>query len=325
MTNAAMPAHKLGTKYHTAAGPQPAPRLVAVIPAHNEERFIGSVVLQTRPHVHSVIVVDDGSTDATGAVAEAAGAIVVRHHTNCGKGAALNTGLCRARELNPAAVVMLDADGQHAPAEMGPVVAPALAAEADIVVGSRYLHAETATPKHRVWGHRAFNLLTNLTSGVPVTDSQSGFRAFSARALDCIQFSSKGFSVESEMQFLAQQHDLTLVEVPITIEYQDESKRPVIGHGLMVLNGVLQLIGQHRPLLFFGVPGLAALLAGMGWGVWVVRIYAQSQELAVGYALLSVLLTIVGSLGLFSGIILHSLRGMLLHYLRIDEGRDVRH
>ncbi len=295
-------------------------RVVAIIPAYNEERFIGSVVLKARRFAGTVIVVDDGSSDDTAAVAEAAGAVTVRHATNQGKGVALNTGFARARELAPDAVVVLDGDGQHLTSEMDQVLAPALAGEADIVVGSRYLEHTSDVPRHRVLGHWAFNRLTRLTSGIASTDSQSGYRAFSRRAVDALHFSSHGFSVESEMQFLAQDLGLRLKEVPITIRYTDKPKRSVVSHGLTVLNGILQLVGQHRPLLFFGVPGLLALLTGIVWGGVVVRIYSVSGQLAVGYALISVLLTILGSLGLFAGIILHSVRGLILDYLRSMDG-----
>lgn len=287
------------------------PHVVAVIPAYNEERYIGSVVLRARPHVDTVLVVDDGSTDATAHIAEAAGAIVVRHERNQGKGVALNSGLRRARSLHPDAIVVLDGDGQHLPEEVPAVLAPILEGQADLVIGSRYLNGHDHVPGHRVWGHRAFNLLTQVTSGVRASDSQSGFRAFSPRAVDCVRFSSDGFSVESEMQFLAREHGLRLAEVEITADYFEKPKRPVVQHGLLVLNGVLHLVGQYRPLLFFGAPGLVVLLIGMGWGWWVVDIYRRMGQLAVGYALASVLLTILGSLSLFAGIILHSIRGLL--------------
>jgi glycosyltransferase involved in cell wall biosynthesis len=295
-------------------------RVVAIIPAYNEERFIGSVVLKARPHVEAVIVIDDGSSDGTCAIAECAGAITAVHPANQGKGAALNTGFAKARELAPDAVVMLDGDGQHLPEELDKVLAPVLSGEADIVVGSRYLEHTSDVPRHRVLGHRAFNALTRLTSGVDATDSQSGYRAFSRRAVDALHFSSRGFSVESEMQFLAQDLGLRFAEVPITIRYPDKPKRSVVSHGLLVLNGILQLVGQHRPLLFFGVPGLLALLAGIVWGGVVVDIYRRSTQLAVGYALISILLTILGSLGLFAGIILHSVRGLIVDYLRSMDG-----
>jgi len=292
--------------------------IVAVIPAYNEERYIGSVVLKTRKHVDTVIVVDDGSTDLTAEIAEAAGAVVVRHEGKEGKGTALSTGFRRIRELDPAAVVMLDGDGQHLTEEVPQLLAPVLRGEADLVIGSRYLQKRGGVPRHRIWGHWFFTTLTNLLSGKRTTDSQSGFRAFSPRAIECIRFSSEGFSVESEMQFLAKQHNLRLAEVIITANYVEKSKRPVVKHGLLVLDGVLHIIGQYRPLLFFGLGGLALLLVGLIWGGWVVIIYQRTTQLAVGYALISILLTIVGSLGLFVGIILHSVRGLLLELVGAD-------
>jgi glycosyltransferase involved in cell wall biosynthesis len=262
------------------------------------------------------LVVDDGSTDATAQIAEAAGATVIRHERNQGKGMALNTGFCKARELSPDALVLLDADGQHFPEEVPVLLAPILAGEADLVIGSRYLNGrENGVPGHRAWGHRVFNLLTRATSGVGATDSQSGFRAMSRRALHELSFSSAGFSVESEMQFLARERGLRVVEAPITADYAERPKRSVVQHGLLVLNGVLRLVGQYRPLLFFGVPGAIVLLAGLGWGVWVVELYRRYGDLAVGYAMISVLLTILGAVTLTTGVILHSIRGLLLELL----------
>jgi glycosyltransferase involved in cell wall biosynthesis len=287
------------------------PYVVAIIPAYNEERYIGSVVLKTQEYTDQVIVVDDGSADRTASIAGLAGAQVVRHGVNQGKGTALNTGFRAARSLHPQAIVILDGDGQHLPEEVPYVLAPILAGDADIVVGSRYLRNPCSVPRHRVWGHRAVNLLTDLGSGVSVSDSQSGFRAFSPRAVEAISFSSTGFSVESEMQFLARDHGLRIVEVPITADYTDRPKRSVLNHGLKVLNGVLRLMGQYRPLLFFGVPGLAVLLVGLGWGVHAVDLLPRSQTLAAAYALLAVLLAVLGSLSLFTGITLHSVRGIL--------------
>jgi hypothetical protein len=85
---------------------------------------------------------------------------------------------------------------------------------------------------------------------------------------------------------------------------------------MKVLNGILHMIGQYRPLLFFGVPGLAVVLFGLMGGVWVIDIYRDMRELAVGYALISVLLIITGMLALFTGITLHSVRGLLFEIVR---------
>jgi len=295
----------------------PPKRVVAVIPAYNEERFIGSVVLRAREYVDHVLVVDDGSRDNTANIAELAGAEVIRHEENRGKGIALNTAFDHARaHYMPAAVVTLDADWQHAPEELPIVLAPILADEADLVIGSRYLKPTGEVPWKRVVGHWGFNMLINTTSGTHLTDSQSGFRAFSEQALQYITFTSKGFSVESEMQFLATDYKLRVVEVPIRIRYEDGAKRSVITHGFKVLNGILRLIGQTRPLLFFTLPGSIILLIGLGVGLWVVNSYRLHQELAIGTALVAVLLTFIGTLALFTGIILHSLRGLMLDFIR---------
>ncbi len=255
---------------------------VALIPAYNEERFIGTVVLQARKSADLVIVVDDGSTDDTAEVAKGAGAVVIRHHENRGKGAALNSGFCRARELCPRAVVMLDGDGQHHPDEIRRLLAPIWSGEADVVVGSRYLGEEKDVPLIRIWGHQLFTWVTNRLSGVAVTDSQSGFRAFSPTAVEAITFSSAGFSVESEMQFLAQEYNLKVVEVPISADYRDKAKRSVFAHGLMVLGGVLRLVSQYRPLLFFGSAGSLSVIAGLGLELNVIDRLRETGRLATG-------------------------------------------
>jgi glycosyltransferase involved in cell wall biosynthesis len=289
-------------------------KIVAVIPAYNEERFIGSVVLRARQYADAVVVVDDGSTDATGEIAEAAGAIVVRHEHNRGKAAALNTGFREAREMTPEVVVTLDGDWQHRCEEIPTLARPVLEDGVDMAVGSRFLGVKSRIPGFRALAIRALTLATNIGSGLGLSDSQTGFRAFSPRAIQMATFRSGGFSVESEMQFLAREHGLKVMELPIASRYDDGSKRNPIPHWLQVLNGVLRLIGQYRPLLFFGVPGMATLFLGLLWGAWVVNIYRTSQTLAIGYALVVLLLLTVGVFALFTGIILHSIRALLLEF-----------
>lgn len=297
-------------------------RILVIMPVYNEERFVGSAVIQARRYADAVIVVDDGSQDGTAEIAQTAGAIVVQHEHNMGKGAALNTGFRKATEFAPSAVVTMDADGQHYPDEMPAVIAPVLSGQADIVVGSRYLarHSQVKVPIHRMVGHWVLTHLTNVFSRVSTTDSQSGFRAFSPLALKCLYFRSQGFSVESEMQFLAREHALKVLEVPITVHYKDKPKRSAVVQGLVVLNGLLRFVGQYRPLLFLGGPGFLLILVGVGWGLWVVDIYIATHTLAIGYALICTLLVIVGTLSLFAGIILHTIRNMLRDFF--EPGSD---
>jgi len=297
-------------------------QVVVVIPAYNEERFIGSVVLRAQKSADRIIVVDDGSIDATAEVAQAAGAIVIQHEQNKGKGVALNTGFQYARKLKPEMVITIDADGQHVPEEIDRLSAPIREGTADIVVGSRYLEKTSKVPRHRIWGHRFFNIMTGQASGVSLSDSQSGFRAFSKRALETITFKSSSFSVESEMQFLASEQNLNIVEVPITIHYDEKPKRSVMVHGLIVLNGLLRLVGQYRPLLFLGLTGLILIAAGLAWALPVINIYRRFQIIPLGYFFISVALNLSGLFSLFTGIILHSVRGLLLDMLQTHGARE---
>jgi glycosyltransferase involved in cell wall biosynthesis len=285
---------------------------IAVIAAYNEDRFIGSVVLKAQRYVDHIIVVDDGSTDQTPFVAEQAGAVVIRHEHNRGKAEAVNTGLQRAREMNAALVILMDADGQHDPAEIPALIAPIEAGQVDLVVGSRFLGVRSRIPRWRVMGQHVLTLATNIASGVSLSDSQSGFRALSHKALQTLSFRPNGgFSIESEMQFLIQQHRLLVQEIPVSMTYAEGPKRNPFAHGLQVINGIIALVSQHRPLFFFGVPGLLILLCGILMGVVVVDRYNTYQTLAVGYALISVLLSITGIQTLFTGIVLHSIRAFL--------------
>ncbi len=114
------------------------------------------------------------------------------------------------------------------------------------------------------------------------------------------------------MQFLAREHRHKVVEVAISADYADPAKRSPVMQGLGVIDGVMRLVGQTRPLLFMGVPGLFLLLLGLLIGLDVVAIYAASSRLAVGYALLSIMCIIIGAMTLFSGVILHSMRALLI-------------
>jgi glycosyltransferase involved in cell wall biosynthesis len=295
-------------------------RRVAIIPAYNEDKYISGVVLKSRRYVDQVVVVDDGSTDLTGVLAEEAGATVITHRPNQGKGAAVRTGLLWAHQAGMEAAVLLDGDGQHNPHDIAKLVEPVLNGEADIVVGSRFIgqDARRNIPTWRQAGQRTLNAATALSSGTGLTDSQSGFRAFSRRAVVvlCAELTSTDFTVESEMQFLARQHNLRTLETPVVVDYDVALKRNPILHGMEVLNGILRLVGQARPLLFVSVPGIIVLALGLLLGLLVVDIYGRTHELAVGYALLTVLLAVVGILALFTGIILHTMRAFFIQISR---------
>jgi glycosyltransferase involved in cell wall biosynthesis len=285
-------------------------RVVAIIPAFNEERNVGSVVLRLRQLVETVIVVNDGSRDETEEVARLAGAQVVSHPRNRGYGAAIRTGLAAAQELEPRAVVLMDADGQHRVEDVRDVVRPILDGEADVAVGSRFFDERTRVPRVRRVAQHGLTWLSNVASGVKLTDSQSGMRAFGPRALGALLLKSTSMAAASEMQFLAGDAQLRVCEVPIEIRYFDEVKRNPIGHGLDVLNGIIRLVSLRRPLLFFGVPGLWVVILGVALALDVVQTFDRVHVLLVGQLIFAVAFLIIGILSIFTAVVLNALQGL---------------
>ena len=290
--------------------------VVAVIPAYNEERFIGSVVLCALNFATTVIVVDDGSTDRTYGIAAAAGAEVIQHKQNRGKGAAINSGFNLARQKDVEVIVLLDGDGQHSPVDIPEIAAPILHGTADMVIGSRYLGLANDIPLYRKIGQSAVTFLTNSASGTTASDSWSGYRAFSKQAVDCIFFREGGWGVDPEFQFQAREHGLRIVEIPIDAIYQEKAKRNPIPHGIRTVNAIVRMVSQHRPLLFFGISGMILLLGGISAGFWVYERFRTVHVLPTGVGLVSVLLIVVGILTLFTGITLNSIRALLVDFSR---------
>ena len=290
--------------------------VVVAVPAYNEDRYIGSLVLKLRAGNRQVLVIDDGSSDDTAEVAEAAGATVISHPHNLGKTAAVETAFEQARHMNVDALVLLDGDSQHDPADIDAMVEPIFDGSAEMVVGSRFAGVRSAIPRWRVVGQHALTLATNIGSGLHLSDTESGFRAFSRRAVDEMRFTARGFALEPATQFQAKARGWKVVEVPIRVHYGIPLKRNPVWHGVGQIDAILRLIAEHRPLLFFGLPGLVVMLAGLALGLQVVRIYDATQQLAIGYSLITVLLVIVGLLATFVGVMLHAIRDIVREALR---------
>ncbi len=287
------------------------PKIVAAIPAFNEEVAIGSVVLKARMFADEVVVVDDGSTDATAELARLAGARVISHPRNLGKGAAIRTAIDYILQDGAEIIVLHDGDMQHDAADIPAVVQPIIEGRADVVIGTRDRHA-AGMPHYRRMGAWFLDHATSWAVGqkLPV-DTQCGFRAFSRKAAESIRPQSHGLGVESEMLIRSIGGGFRLEEVPVSVRYDvDGSSVHPARHGAQVLNTIVALATERRPLLVFGAIGAASLaLAGIV-GLYTALFYHATGVFAIAYALLFVTLAVVGVVSAFTGLILNSIARM---------------
>lgn len=213
------------TGWHRGAAQQHATRIVAVIPAYNAEMKLGGVIHGLRDRVDCVVVVNDGSTDATATVAAAAGAVVVEHALNRGLGCALRTGFDAALAHGADIVVTLDADGQHSPEDIGRVVSRLIANHCEVVIGSRLTNTSQwpKFPPLRLLGNLVLTVLTNAAAGAHLTtDSQSGYRAFTREALSQLDLHATHMAISSEIVLECARTHSRIAEVPIEATYEDE-------------------------------------------------------------------------------------------------------
>ncbi|MFH1707954.1 MAG: glycosyltransferase family 2 protein [Planctomycetota bacterium] len=207
----------------------PPESILVVIPAFNEARNIRRVAAAVMALGHQVLVVNDGSADATAAEAAAAGAEVHSLTVNTGKGAALRAGFRLAGDRRIAAVVMMDGDGQHDPAEIGRLIAVLNAEDAAMVIGSRMTDARSM-PLVRRWTNRCMSWIVSRLARTRLSDTQSGFRAIRADRLSALLPTFDHFEAESEMIVHAGRRGLVIREVPVTTIYgggEMSSIRPV--------------------------------------------------------------------------------------------------
>lgn len=288
------------------------PRVMVAIPAYNEETSIGSVVLKARKHADEVIVVDDGSRDSTAEIARLAGAHVIRHARNLGKGMAIRSAFLFAREKAPDVLVLIDGDHQHDPEEIPELVKPVLDSECDVSLGVRW--GKTAEmPLYRRIGKRTLDYATSacVKNGM-LTDSQCGFRAFSKKAYMELEPEVTGIGTESQILVEAQENGLVISETDVNCRYDVDGSTLKPGrHGMKVLGTVVSVISERRPLFYFGMPGAALVVMGAVMAVMTMQGYFTSGEFAIGYAFLMLLFTVVGVLSLFIGIVLNAVRRII--------------
>lgn len=294
---------------------------MVAMPAYNEGHVIADVIQGCKKYVDNIFVVDDGSLDNTAEVAESMGAFVERHKENKGYGAALKSCFRLAREFNADAMVIIDADGQHNPDDIPKLLEP-LEHDVDIVIGSRFVNGNGKNvPKYRKIGMKFLDSATNLATGLDVTDSQSGFRAYGKKAIENIRIREDNMSAGSEILLQVKDHNLKFTEVEINCRYDIEqcsSQNPLV-HGSTVMLNILHSMNTRRPLYYFTVPGIMLTTIGIFMGIILLRYLNLVGTLGLESTFLFILVILVGIFLTFTGIILDSFSKMIC---QLQEGGD---
>lgn len=288
------------------------PLIVVGIPAYEEEKTIGRVVLKSLEHADKVIVCDDGSSDMTGAIASRLGSEVIRHQRNLGYGAAIRSLFERARELDAEVLVTLDGDGQHDPSEIADVVKPIADGVADVVIGSRFVngHPASAMPWYRRAGIKFITRLANNGAKNDVQDAQSGFRAYNRKALKSLTLLEDGMGASAEILIEARKRGLRVCEVSASCNYDNGSETSThnpVKHGISVVASIVKLVVEERPLTLLGVPGILFLTIGIIFGVWTLQIYGTEHYIVTNIALGALAFVMIGFFALSTAITLYAI------------------
>jgi glycosyltransferase involved in cell wall biosynthesis len=218
-----------------------------VIPVYNEENVIADVLAEIRRQGDFILIaVDDGSDDQTYKVAKENGAIAIRHRINRGKGAAVKTGIEAAKRCQADVIVTIDGDGQHDPGDLAALVRPIIEDGYDVVLGSRLLD-HRGMPFVKVVANKLGNLFTWLFYGIYVSDSQSGFRAFSNYAAAVIDTKADKYEYDSKVIREIKNNRLKFIEVPVKVRYTEYSMGKKQKQGF--INGIQTLVRMIWDLL----------------------------------------------------------------------------
>jgi len=289
-------------------------KILVCIPAFNEAGAITEIIRKSRKYADDIIVYDDGSTDNTYEAATSAGAIVIRNPENKGYGVAIRSLFQAAKEKDADIMVTLDSDGQHNPDQIPELIEP-LKHGFDIVIGSRFLNNsdKQKVPKYRTLGIKTITKLTQAASYNGITDSQSGFRAYTKNALSKINLFEDGMAVSTEILLRAKEKRLLATEVPITINYnvKDTSTHNPISHGIGVLYSVFQFVSLRHPFAFYGLPGIVLL----GFSAYFIKnalnLFSETGYVSTNMILISVGIAVVGVILLATAAILYTLPALL--------------
>ncbi len=284
-------------------------KITVGIPAYNEAKNIASILVELQDIADTIIVCDDGSTDSTASIAEKLGAIVIKHPKNLGYGAGIKSIFNKSKEIGSEILVTFDADGQHRIDDIKKVVEPIEKNNADIVIGSRFLdNAKDRIPGYRKIGINIITKVTNSTLKEKITDSQSGFRAYSKNLISKLNISDIGMGISTEILIKSSSMDFKIIEVPIVIKYDENtSTHNPVSHGTSVLVSTIKYTSIERPLVFYGLPSLILLIIGAVFSYMAINYYVEEATLNTNLTLLGGGFFLFGVVLLITTILLFSL------------------
>ena len=288
-------------------------KILACIPAFNEENIIGEVVKKTLSYVDKVIVCDDGSWDNTFNEAKISGAEVIHHSKNLGKGAALKSLFNYARNSNFDVIVTIDGDGQFLAEEITKLVKSIVEKKSDIVIGYRF-DDKTEMPSYRKVGNKILDKITSLASDLPFRDTQSGFRAYSKKAIDLITFQTNGFGADSEILINISKKGLRISEEKVTVIYntgrKTSTKNP-LSHSGEVITSIIELVAIRHPLKYLGILGIIFLIIGIIFSVIIISTFNDTRYFSIPFTLLSMGSLLIGLMLLLMSVLLFSINKSL--------------
>ena len=284
-------------------------KITVGIPAYNEEKNIASIIVKLRDIADAIIVCNDGSSDSTSEIAKNLGAIVIDHPKNLGYGAGVNSIIKKSKELNSEILVTFDADGQHRIEDIKKVAEPIEQHDADIVIGSRFLdEAKEKIPSYRKLGINIITKVTNSTLKEKITDSQSGFRAYSKDAISKLNISDIGMGISTEILIKASSLDLKIIEVPIIVNYDgNTSTHNPVSHGTSVLFSTIKYTSIENPLKFYGIPSIIFFIIGLSFTYLSVQYYTEIGRINANLTIIAVGTVLIAVVLLIAAILLYSL------------------
>jgi len=293
-------------------------KIIVGIPAFNEEKNIASIITKLSTIADTILVCDDGSTDLTATIAKKIGAVVIKHEKNLGYGAAIRSLFLKAKDLDGDVLVTFDADGQHRIDDIKNVIKPIVDQEADLVIGSRFLdESEKEVPLYRKVGIKVITKITNASIKKQLTDSQSGFRAYSKKIISELNPSETGMGISTEILIKASSKDFRIVEVPIKIIYEgDTSTHNPISHGSSVIISTIKYTSLQRPLTFYGIPSVIFLIIGGVFSYLAIQFYVEVGRLNTNLTIIGASTVLIGVVLLITAILLFSLVSI------VREGKD---